>query len=316
MKTGNKGVDVSVIIPVTRRHDEIEGLLHDYKARLEASGRRFEFIYVLDAGLPDVRKSLEKLQSEGEALKFIVLAKWYGEGTAMAAGIANASGDIILTLPAFRQILPEEISKVLDALAEDVDMVVARRYPRRDPLFNRLASKVFHGLLHLTFDFSFEDLGCHVRAFRRAILDNLQVHGDYGVFLPLLAHDQGFKVVECNAAQASGDTFGRVYSPKVYLQRLLDILTFVFLVRFTKKPLRFFGLVGTLVFVIGGLATIWLVFERLVLGVALADRPALFLASLMIVLGIQMLAVGLIGELIIFTHAKDIKEYNIAEIVE
>ena len=307
---------VSVIIPVTTRHSEVADLLREYKAGLENTGHSYEFVYVLDSGLPRVRESLEKLKAEGEPLKVVILAKWFGEGTALAAGFANSVGDIVLTLPAFRQVQPDEIGRLLELLADETDMVVAQRYPRLDPTFNRIASKIFHALLRTTLDFPFGDLGCGVRAFKRKILDELQVYGDLAVFLPLLAHQQGFKVAECRTAQARDDAFRRVYSPKIYLQRLLDILTFIFLVRFTKKPLRFFGLVGTTIFAIGGIATLWLVFERLFLGVALADRPALFLASLMIVLGIQMLAVGLIGELIIFTHAKDIKEYNIAEIIE
>jgi glycosyltransferase involved in cell wall biosynthesis len=309
-------IEVSVVIPVTHRYHEVTKLYRDYKAGLETTGRGVEFIFVLDSSLPQAREELEKLKAEGEPLKLVVLGKSYGESTAMAAGASSASGDVIMTLPAFRQVAPEEIGRVLEALSDDVDMVVARRYPRRDPLHNRIASKIFHGLLRTTFDFSLEDLGCNVRVFRRGILDELQIQGDMRIFLPLLAHEQGFKVIECCAAQASSDALGRIYSPAVYLRSLLDILTFIFLVRFTKRPLRFFGVVGAMVFSLGGIATLWLVFERLFLDVALADRPALFLASLMIVLGIQMLAVGLIGELIIFTHAKDIKEYNIAEIVE
>jgi glycosyltransferase involved in cell wall biosynthesis len=315
MKASEK-IEVSVVIPVTRRYDEVAGLLREYKSGLEKTGRRFEFVYVLDTGLPEVRDSLEKLKAEGEPLKVIVLAKWFGEGTAMAAGFANSTGDVILTLPAFRQVQPDEVGRILDNLSDDIDMVVAQRYPRLDPTFNRIASKVFHALLRTTLDFPFGDLGCGVRAFKRKILDDLHIYGDLEVFLPLLAHQQGFKVVECRTAQARDDAFRRIYSPKIYVQRLLDILTFIFLVRFTKKPLRFFGLVGASIFAVGGVATLWLVLERLFFGVGLADRPALFLASLMIVLGIQMLAVGLIGELIIFTHAKDIKEYDISEIIE
>jgi len=101
----------------------------------------------------------------------------------------------------------------------------------------------------------------------------------------------------------------------VYLRRLLDIITVVFLIKFTKKPLRFFGLVGTGIAAIGALALAYLVVARLFGETALADRPALLLASLLLVLGVQVFSLGLIGELIIFTHAKDIKEYNVREIV-
>lgn len=309
-------VEVSIIIPVTRRYDDVARLFREYKAGIETTGHSYEFVYVLDVNLPEVRTTLEELKAEGDAIKIIVLARWFGEGTALTAGFANSSGDLILTLPAFSQIQVNEIAGILEAASGENDMVVARRFPRRDSKFNVIASKIFHFLLRSMVAFPFRDLGCNVRAFNRHVLDELHIYGDQHLFLPLLAHMQGFKVIEREAAQAPSDTFRRVYSLNVYVQRLLDILTIIFLARFTKKPLRFFGLVGFSTLAVGGFATLWLVAERLFFGVALADRPALVLASLMIVLGIQMLAIGLIGELIIFTHAKDIKEYVISEIVE
>jgi hypothetical protein len=96
---------------------------------------------------------------------------------------------------------------------------------------------------------------------------------------------------------------------------LLDLLTIFFLIKFTKKPLRFFGLVGTTLFGLGAVSSLYLIVERLFFNVDLADRPALFLSSLLIVLGVQIIAIGLIGEIIIFTHAKDLKEYKIDKII-
>ena len=195
-------------------------------------------------------------------------------------------------------------------------MVVACRHPRRDAKFKVFSAQAFNGLLRRMLDISFRDLGCGVRVFKRKILDEISLYGDQALFLPVLAHLQGFKVMEVNASQASEDSARRVYSAKLYFQRLTDILTIFFLAKFTKKPLRFFGLIGVVIFLLGSLWTLWLAVERIFMGVALADRPALVLASLLIVLGIQMLAVGLIGELIIFTHAKDMKEYAVSEIVD
>jgi hypothetical protein len=131
-----------------------------------------------------------------------------------------------------------------------------------------------------------------------------------------LAHRQGFRVMEVEVAQSKQDRFDGVYQAREYIHRILDIITVFFLVRFTKKPLRFFGMVGVSIFTVGTLLTLWLVVERLFLGHALSDRPALLLTSLMIVLGLQLFALGLLGELIIFTHARAIKDYQVEQVIQ
>jgi len=146
-------------------------------------------------------------------------------------------------------------------------------------------------------------------------MKEVPLYGDLHRFFPIMAHRHGFKTIEVNVEQSKSDVFQRIYAPGIYLRRLLDLLTVFFLIKFTKKPLRFFGLVGSSIFGLGLVATIWLVTERLFFNVALADRPALILSSLLIVLGIQIIAIGLIGEIIIFTHAKDLKEYKIDQII-
>ena len=120
---------------------------------------------------------------------------------------------------------------------------------------------------------------------------------------------------EIKIAQSPKDRYPGGYSPKTYIRRLLDILSVVFLVRFTKKPIRFFGMIGSVTFVFGGAVLFYVIIQRLFFGVALADRPALLVSSLLVVLGLQIFALGLLGELIIFTHARQIKEYTIEKIV-
>jgi hypothetical protein len=163
---------------------------------------------------------------------------------------------------------------------------------------------------------AFEDLGSGVRAFRREVVTEVPLYGDQHRFLPLLAKHLGFRVCEVDVQQSSREKFFRIYRPGVYPRRLLDLLTVFFLIKFTKKPLRFFGLIGVTTSAIGGLIMLYLLVERLSRGIALAERPALLLSSLLVVLGIQIFALGLLGELIIFTHAKDIKEYMIEEIID
>jgi len=307
-------INVAVIVPVSERYDEVHELYDAYKKALQSSGFNYEFTYVLDGDFPDVLGKLKKLQADGEPLRILRLGRWFGEATALTAGFENSRGNMILTLPAYYQVEPPELSKLLKEM-HNHDMVIGRRFPRTDSRLNRLQTRLFNGMLNFITGTSFHDLGCGVRAFKRQITEEIPVYGDQHRFLPVLAGRQGYRVKEIDLAQSPRDKFTRIYQPGVYPRRLLDMLTVFFLVKFTKKPLRFFGLIGIATFSVGALIVLYLVAERLFFGSALADRPALLLSSLLVVLGVQIFALGLVGEIIIFTHAKDIKEYTIEKIV-
>lgn len=312
-KTSPQKIELSIIIPITERFDSVSELFYEYKRGVEATGKKYEFIYVLDGEQPDALKQLTKLQ-ETEKITIITLAKWFGEAVALSAAFSKAAGDFILTLPAYHQIDSNGIPQLIAALDKS-DMVLARRWPRRDSLINRLQNNVFNFLLRLSTDLQIHDAGCSARAFTREVLNEIQLYGDLHRFFPVMVHRQGFRVIELDVTQSKQDTHKRVYAPGIYVRRLLDLLTIFFLVKFTKKPLRFFGLIGTVLFGIGALISLYLIGDRLFFDTALADRPALIISSLMVVLGVQVIAIGLIGEIIIFTHAKDLKEYKIDKII-
>jgi glycosyltransferase involved in cell wall biosynthesis len=311
----NPSIELSVIIPVTEeRYDDVTYLFHEYKRGISETGMSYEIIYVLDGAFPGIREALQDLREQGEKLMIIQLAKHFGAAAALNVGFEHSKGDIILTLPAYQQTEVDEIPRLVAALKE-YDMVFARRWPRADSFFNRTQARLFNWLLRHVSDLPIHDAGSNVKAFRRQVINEVHIYGDQHPFLPVLAHQRGFKVHELKVAQAKTDVFRRVYSPGTYIRHLLDVLAIFFLVKFTKKPLRFFGLLGTAGFSVGFLITLYIVGERLFGGVALANRPALLLSSLLMILGIQILAIGLIGEIIIFTHAKELKEYTIAQII-
>jgi glycosyltransferase involved in cell wall biosynthesis len=305
--------ELSVIIPITERYDSISELYYKYKKSIEKTGMNYEIIYALDGDQPAVLKELTRLQ-EDEKLTIITLAKRFGEATALSAAFNVASGDIFLTLPAYQQIEVDDIPKLVTSL-ENCDMVLARRWPRRDSIMNRMQAQLFNFLLRLSTDLNIHDAGCGARAFTRRVIEDIQLYGDLHRFFPVMAHRQGFRVIEIDVTQSESDTHYRLFSPGLYVRRLLDLLTIFFLIKFTKKPLRFFGLVGTTLFGLGVISSLYIIIERLFFAITLADRPALFLSSLLIVLGVQIIAIGLIGEIIIFTHAKDLKEYKIDKII-
>ena len=307
-------VQISVIVPVSERYDNIRELYFDYKNALESLDFDYECIYVLDGEFKDIFEQLKLMQTEGEQIRIIQLAKSFGEATALTVGFEHSHGQFILTLPAYYQVDPSELPKLLKEI-NNFDMIVVRRWPRVDSRFNRFQTRMFHWILNFIMETPYRDLGCGVRVFSRQIANEVPLYGDQHRFLPLLASRQGFKIKEVEVTQSSRDRYRRVYRAGVYPRRLLDILTVFFLVKFTKKPLRFFGLIGSFTFLIGSILSIYLVIERLFFSVSLADRPALLLSSLLVVLGVQIFALGLIGELIIFTHAKNIKEYSIDKII-
>jgi len=306
---------VSVIIPVEERHADAIELFREYKAGLDAQPLSYELIFVLDGPRPQFAAGLETLMREGHDLTVVSLTRSFGEATALMAGFERASGDTILTLPAYFQIEGSEIGKLLQSL-DKVDFVIGHRWPRAGGALERFRRRVFHGLIESVTKLKFRDLGCGARAMRRRVLEEIALYGDQHRFLPILADRQGFRVAEVDVRQSAKDRHDRVYRPREYTRQVLDIFNVFFLVRFTKKPLRFFGMIGISTFAIGALITAYLVVDRLFFGHPLADRPALLLSSLFIVLGLQVFALGLLGELIIFTHARELKDYQVDKVIE
>jgi len=305
---------LSVIMPVGKRHAaNIAALYAEYKVGLASLDVPYEFIVVLDGPRPEVAAALQRLLERGESLIVISLTKRFGEATALMAGFQRASGRVIVTAPAYHQIQGVELGKLVRAL-DKADVAIGRRWPRVGSRFEVIRRDAFHRLI-ATGGQRFNDLGCGARAMKRRVLEEISLYGDQHRFLPVLANRQGFRIVEVDVAQSPLDRYDGGYPPKEYLHRVLDIFTVFFLVRFTKKPLRFFGMVGATTFVIGALLVAYLAIDRLVFLHPLADRPALLLSSLLVVLGMQLFALCLLGVLFIFTHARDIKDYQVDEVV-
>jgi len=303
-------VDISVIVPVGARHADPVELFGEYCSGLDALGRSYEIIFVLDGPREKFAAGLKRLAAGGANFTVVGLTRPFGEATALMAGFEQATGRVIVTLPAYHQIEAAELPKLVGAL-EDSDLTIARRWPRAGGPFERLRRGAFHRLLGSVTGLKFRDLGCGARACDRRVLEEIQLYGDQHRFLPVLADRKGFRVREIDIRQSPKDHHEGLYEPRVYTRGFLDIFTVFFLVRFTKKPLRFFGMIGVSLFAVGALLVTWIVVERLFFGQELTQRPALLLSTLLVVLGLQLFALGLLGELIIFTHAKQIRDYQI-----
>lgn len=309
-----KAVNLSVIIPVCERSEDIIKTYHGYKEQLDKLEKTVEYIFAITPSQAAVREAIKDLQEQGEPITIIVLRREFGEGTAIKAGFKLCSGENILTLSPYQQVKLDNISRLFEKL-DDNELVISKRWPRYDGKFNMIQTRIFRYLMNRFAGTNFSDLGCSVRLMKREVLEDIEMYGDQHRFLPLLASFRGFRIAEVELEQAEADIHQRIYSVGIYVRRLLDLITIVFLTKFNKKPLRFFGLIGFSASLLGFLMLCLVVVERFFFDVPASDRPLLLISVLMFVLGIQLAAIGLVGETIIFAHAKDNKEYQIREII-
>jgi glycosyltransferase involved in cell wall biosynthesis len=309
-------IDLSVVVAISERHDDLQQLYLDYSREISATKLSYEFIFVVDGPKHEVLEILQNLKKEHGHISLIVLNRSFGEATALSAGFHRAKGKIIVTLASYCQVEPHEIHRMFKKVSEDEeDLVVARRYPRIDSRFNRLQSWIYHRIIRAVIGTGYHDVSCGLRVMKRKVADEISLYGDLHRFFPISAYQLGFRVSEVPVRQSPQDTRIRVKRPGVYLRRLIDIVTFFFLFKFTKKPLRFFGLLGSGIFAIGMLLTGFIGMERL-LGIAPAGRPLLILGVLLMVFGVQLFSTGLLGEIIIFTHAGSVRDYQTSEILD
>jgi hypothetical protein len=294
--------ELSVIVPVTERYDDVALLFDAYRTALDELGRSYELIYVLDGPKPDVLAELQRLRAAGATIEIAQLACSFGEATALAAGLEVSRGALILTLPAYFQVDTRGLRALVDAKGDSHMLIALRR-------------RLFHRLIQAVTGTRYRDLGCGVRLLDRQVLEEVSLYGDQHRLLPVLVERNGFRVREVDMPQSDRDEFRGRYSFRDMVGRMLDVFTVFFLVKFTKKPLRFFGGVGGAMCAFGGVYLLVLIVQRLFFGQPLADRPALLLSSLLVVLGIQIFGLGLLGELIIFSHARNLKEYRVERIV-
>jgi glycosyltransferase involved in cell wall biosynthesis len=306
-----EGELISVIVPVVERADDLMAVYRAFAPALDQRQQPHEFLFVFDGRFTPPAE-LVALSQESKRVRILRFAREFGETAALRLGIERSRGELILTLPAYFQVQPEGVRLLLDALAGGADMAVANRSPRLDSWLNRMQSRAFHRIVGGVSSQRFHDMACGVRAMRRSVAEALPLYGDLHRFIPALALREGYRVDEVAVPQHPNDARIRVYRPGVYFRRLLDIAAFFFLAKFTEKPLRFFGLVGSTFLGAGAVISLVLLIQR-VEGQGIANRPALLLAVLLVALGVQLIGLGLVGEIIVHLRAPHRRAYRVRE---
>lgn len=287
-------------------------MLRMYRPAFDAQDGPYEVFCVVDGRGEALVADLRTLESEWPELMVLAQSPWLDEDAALQSTVKRARGAKILTLAGWAEVAPEDIGKLLDGL-ETTEMVVAARTGKDSSWRNKVLQRTLRAL----FGRSVDDLFCRTRAARAEVLDEVCAFGVRQHFLPTIAAELGYTVSEIEVAPAPKGPDGAarfVFKPLGHARAFFDALMLYVVLKFLRRPLRFFGAVGLPIFLLGACITaVYLVMR--IFGVwSLADRPGLIFAVLMIVLGLQIIALGLVGEIIIFANSRRMKQYTVKSI--
>ncbi len=308
---GRKKRKISIVIPAYNEEDSLKPLAVELrKVFNEMRDYDFEVIVVDDGSTDNSLKVLNEIKKEDERFKIISFQKNYGKSAALSVGFKYATGDLIVTMDADLQDDPNEIPNLVKKIDEGYDLVSGWKKVRFDPFIKRYSSRVFNFVTSFMTGIKIHDFNCGLKIYRKDVTDSIKVYGEMHRYLPVLAHWNGFRVGEI-VVKHHPRRYGKTkFGASRFLKGFLDLITILFTTRYLRRPLHFFGTIGFLLFLIGFGIDLYLAIEWAFYGAYLTNRPMLWLGILLILLGFQTIAIGLIGEMIAH-HAQRVEDYHI-----
>lgn len=310
----------SVIIPAYNEEGSLPELYRQIMLSIDGMLKngtisQYELMFVNDGSTDATEKVLFDLHEKDNNVRIISLRRNFGKATALNAGLRHVKGDIIFTIDADLQDDPKEFPRFIEKLEKGYDLVVGWKMNRMDPAEKRLPSKLFNTVTSGFSGVNLHDHDCGFKAFRREVADSLDLYGELHRYIPVLAHRQGFRITEIPVEHHKREYGHSKYGIERYLRGLFDFMTTVFLIRYSDRPMYFFGKIGLLCLTVGFaicsyLTAIWF------MGNPIGSRPLLVLGVLLILLGIQFISTGFIGNLLVdITHRDHYHEDHIKMIV-
>lgn len=290
--------------------------LESYLDSLTALSRPCRLIIVINGDASRISLKLQQMLEGAEIPTTLVeLCRHSDTSTAFQTALGHTDSETLVVLPSYHQVDLGCLPEMLELIEDGCGYVGSWRNPRVDSYGSRLRSAAFNRFTGWLTGARFHDINSGLRVMQRAAIENTTLHGELDRFLPVLAMIQGYRVAEVPTRHLQERTAKGDAHVNVYCRRLLDLLAVFFLVRFTQKPLRFFGVLGGTTLAAGAAGLAVLCVQRLQ-GAPLSDRPLLLFAALALVLGVQLFSLGLLGELFIFTHGRSTSGYAIEKIYE
>lgn len=310
-------VELSIVIPVHNEEKNVEELHEKLIKVLSSLKKNHEIIFVDDGSTDntfEVLRNLYNSQHDG-VLKVIRFRRNFGKSAALSAGFKLADGNIIITMDGDLQDDPTEIPNFIEKLNEDYDLIVGWKFNRKDPLSKKIPSKIFNKLTSTLSGLSLHDFDCGFKTYRKEVVKNLRIYGELHRYIPALVHWMGYRVGEIKVKHHPR-RFGKTkYGASRLIKGFLDLITVTFLTQYTKRPLHLFGVLGLSSSFVSFILGLYLLYVKYGLGLKIGDRPLLLLVILLVILGIQLISIGLLGEMIVSTTKQPKEGYNIKEIL-
>lgn len=295
---------LSLVIPVYNEADSLEPLVAEIDEALAAHGAPYEIVFVDDGSTDESFPAMRGLAEARDDVRVVKLRRNFGKAAALSHGFAAARGDIIVTMDGDRQDDPAEIAGLTAPLAQGFDLVSGWKQRRQDPLNKTLPSRLFNWTVRKASGIPLHDFNCGLKAYRRDVTETISIYGELHRYIPVVAAQAGFQVTEVKVNHRRRTAGRSKYGWQRYLRGYLDLLTVLFLGRYQHRPQHLFGGLGTLLILIGVLLELYLTVDKLVFGHPIGQRPLLLLGALLIIVGVQLLSLGLIGELIANSRAR------------
>jgi dolichol-phosphate mannosyltransferase len=292
---------ISVVVPVHNEERSVALLYDELRSALEPLGVPWEAIFVDDGSSDGTFGALTRLHSGVENVRVVRLRRNFGKAAALVAGFDQARGETVVTIDGDLQDDPAEIPRLLAKLDEGFDLVSGWKTKRRDPLSRRILSRIFNRVAGLFSGVRLHDMNCGLKAYRAEVVHGLRLYGELHRFIPVLAHYRGFRVAELPVNHRPREHGRSRYGLERYVRGFLDLLTVTFMGRYRHRPLHLFGGLGLLLGAIGAIVLVYLTVLKLT-GDAIGHRPLLTLGVLLVVVGVQLLSLGLVSELIASHH--------------
>lgn len=306
-----KRIDVSVVVPLYNEEQSLMPLSLSIRDALDRMNSTYEVIFVDDGSTDNSLKVLKEIHRKNRRYKFISFRKNYGKSAALSVGFQHAVGRIIVTMDADLQDDPNEIPRLIEKLESGYDLVNGWKRKRHDPISKTIPSKLFNLTTSILTGIRLRDFNSGLKAYKREVVKDIKVYGEMHRFLPVLAHWDGFKVAEIPVIHHPRK-FGKTkFGLSRFWHGLLDLVTILFTTRYSKRPLHFFGLIGLLIFLAGLIMDVEIVIEKLLGKTSISNRPLFTVGIVLIIVGVQFVSIGLLGEMITRTNVSE--QYVIKE---
>lgn len=308
-------MDISIVVPAYNEEESLQELIQKLSQTLHGLNKKCEIIIVDDGSTDETLSTSIKLKKEFPLLKIISFRKNYGKSAALSEAFKLADGDYVITMDADLQDDPEEIPNLISALESgNYDLVSGWKKERHDPISKTIPSRIFNFVTSKISGIKIHDFNCGLKIYRKAVVKDLKIYGELHRFLPVLAHWNGFRVGEVTV-QHHPRKFGKTkFGISRFFNGFFDLLTVIFITRYQTSPLHIFGMLGLMAALFGFAIELYLSILWF-LGEGIRNRPLFFLGILAIIVGIQFIVFGLLGEMITARFAEQ-THYSIKEKIE